>query len=785
MRRTRLFLLLALLAGCTAVAHNRLNDLYGEPNPTRYDTTRDVTASVSPAARASWEKTEGVLATRCAVCHACYDAPCQLKLTSHDGVTRGASKEQVYGMRLLAMSPTRLGVDAHSDVEWRKKGFYPVLNERRATPTADREGSVLHRLLDLKRKHAPETGILPASKYDFSLSRAQVCPTIEEMDEVEKNNSQLGMPFGMPNLTDAEYQTLSEWITSGAPYAPRPALAPAYVERVNAWEAFLNANSLKEQLMARYIYEHWYLAHLYFDDLPTTEYFSMVRSSTPPGQPVNVIPTTGPYEDPGVDRVYYRFVRVQEMLVAKTHMPYKLSAARLERMRTLFLKPDYTVTKLPSYDPDVASNPFVAFRDLPVQARYRLMLEEAQFTIMGFIKGPVCRGQVALNVITDYFWVTFADPTVADAEFSSGAMATALAQIRMPSADNALLPLAQWKNYARRETAFFKAKTETANRLFTGDHSPKLSQLWDGDGDNHNAALTIFRHFDSATVLQGLLGTSPQTAWIVGYPLLERIHYLLVAGYDVYSNTAHQVVTRMYMDFLRMEGESNFLMMLPLSARDEVRYHWYRGASKHVEEYIQGSKSSFTQETGIQYRTNKPLPELYAMLKSHMAPVLNHRHDLTTSGVSRLMRKNLDRLSGLHGLPVSHLPEVTMLTVTSPGAKRRHYTLVHNDAHANICTMFEEAETRLPGEDTVTLMEGFVGAYPNQFVEIPSTELNAFVDGVATLKGEPDYAALISRFGIRRTDARFWPHSDSLHAAYKASAPIEAAILDYNRYDNR
>ena len=35
------------------------------------------------------------------------------------------------------------------------------------------------------------------------------------------------------------------------------------------------------------------------------------------------------------------------------------------------------------------------------------MLDEAQFTIMGFIKGPVCRGQVALNVIDDHFWVVF------------------------------------------------------------------------------------------------------------------------------------------------------------------------------------------------------------------------------------------------------------------------------------------------------------------------------------------------------------------------------------------
>lgn len=45
---------------------------------------------------------------------------------------------------------------------------------------------------------------------------------------------------------------------------------------------------------------------------------------------------------------------------------------------------------------------------------------------------------------------------------------------------------------------------------------------------------------------------------VIGYPLFERMHYLLLAGYDVYGNIGHQLATRLYMDFLRMEGELNF-----------------------------------------------------------------------------------------------------------------------------------------------------------------------------------------------------------------------------------
>jgi hypothetical protein len=70
-----------------------------------------------------------VFESRCVVCHGCYDAPCQLLLSSFDGATRGASKESVYDTtRLTAMAPTRLGIDAHTTAEWRGKGFFAVLD---------------------------------------------------------------------------------------------------------------------------------------------------------------------------------------------------------------------------------------------------------------------------------------------------------------------------------------------------------------------------------------------------------------------------------------------------------------------------------------------------------------------------------------------------------------------------------------------------------------------------------------------------------------------------------
>lgn len=52
--------------------------------------------------------------------------------------------------------------------------------------------------------------------------------------------------------------------------------------------------------------------------------------------------------------------------------------------------------------------PGADIRRLP-HSCYRLLLDEALFFISGFMKGPVCRGQVALNVIRDQFWLKLYD----------------------------------------------------------------------------------------------------------------------------------------------------------------------------------------------------------------------------------------------------------------------------------------------------------------------------------------------------------------------------------------
>src|ERR1700754_2684529 len=89
-----------------------------------------------------------VLEHRCLVCHGCYDAPCQLKLDSYQGVARGSSKEEIYSTaRFSPATPSRLFEDAQTTAGWRVRGFSPVMPDQPDASEADRRAGVLARIL--------------------------------------------------------------------------------------------------------------------------------------------------------------------------------------------------------------------------------------------------------------------------------------------------------------------------------------------------------------------------------------------------------------------------------------------------------------------------------------------------------------------------------------------------------------------------------------------------------------------------------------------------------------
>jgi hypothetical protein len=779
-RPLRWLLLAALLmfaTGCAMLAARKLD--------TRYGTTAAKEFTPANSAPVEYERDiRPLMEKRCLVCHGCYDAPCQLKLDSFEGVLRGGSKDRVYhSARFTPAATSRLFEDAQTTAQWRERGFHPVLNERRDESAANLQAGLLARMLELKQQHPLPAGkTLPAS-FDFSLGRAEQCPRIEEFETFAGNYPLWGMPYGLPALRDNEHDKLIRWLAAGAPAAAPAPLSEKLTREFNYWETLFNGDSLKHQLAARYVYEHLFLAHLYFEDKGAeTVFFKVVRSRTPPGQPLDIISTRRPYDDPGVSRVYYRLWRDPASIVAKTHMPYLLTPARRDLWRKWFIETDYTVDSLPGYDAGLASNPFYTYQRIPYRSRYSFLLDEAQFTIMNFIKGPVCRGNVALDVIQDRFWVFFTSPESAVGPEFSEFLARQGENLKLPAGvDSGLWSVTHWLSYAGAQRRYLEAKGDFIRANADALRAAGLNTFWNGEGHNRNAALTVFRHYDSASVVQGMVGAQPQTAWLIDYPILERIHYLLVAGFDVYGTASHQAMTRMYMDFLRMESEMNFVGFLPQERRLTEIDQWYRGAEKDVRDYLNAYYERETLPTPFIAITNDPKAELFAALRKRMAPILNQSNDLSRSGLSARSVAALAELDNLRGVAASIVPQVTLINVKDHGL----LTLTSNSAYTNIASMFGEANRRLVAEDSVTIANGVIGAYPNIFLDVREADLPELVSRIQQLRSEEDYAALLDRFGVRRTDSRFWSLSDQLLSKYRHAEPLTAGVLDYSRYDNR
>ena len=73
----------------------------------------DLLLSLPQQAISFTDRVQPILERRCVFRHGCYDAHCQLKLSSHEGLTYGTTPVKGYdGERISAAAPTRLLIDA-------------------------------------------------------------------------------------------------------------------------------------------------------------------------------------------------------------------------------------------------------------------------------------------------------------------------------------------------------------------------------------------------------------------------------------------------------------------------------------------------------------------------------------------------------------------------------------------------------------------------------------------------------------------------------------------------
>ena len=736
-----------------------------------------------------------ILDKRCVVCHSCYNSPCQLKLDSFEGIDRGATKRAIYNSsRLSSMEPTRLFFDAQTTEEWRKKQFFTVTGSSVGNGLND---SIMIQMLSHKMKNPKSTGDYQAEADDLTCSENR-----KELDGYLEKHPNNGMPFGFPPLKRDEFETVAGWLAQGAkgPTAERQAELitpkPEDARAIRQWETFLNQKDAKHAMTARYLYEHLFLAHLKFGTR-TNEFFEIVRSRSAPGKPIDLISSVRPYDDPGVEQVYYRFRKIHSTIVHKTHMVFDLDDAKLLRVNKLFIQPEWLQQPhRMGYDPVTSANPFLAFEQIPPRSRYQFMLDNVQYIIMTFIHGPVCKGQIALNVIDDHFWVMFLDPAHDLSVRYPGFLKLYADKLRMPIEKGSDLRIFSALTDENRKAVveFYKARQDYYTSLnYAG---LDYDYIWKGNRAEDAPVLTVYRHFNNASVHRGVLGSMPKTLWVIDYPLLERIYYALVAGFDVYGTAGHQLALRLYMDALRVEGESNFLDFLPPDKRRNIMRTWYKGVDLKTVNYYPSALPA-----KIPFSTDDPKQEFIEhIVKRHLLPAAKISFDPVNylpAGATypRLPEKFETKEDYLRAFTALSQPGTRFFSLLNEYNANLAYmrirmkngsdvvgSIVINRWHDNVAFMLGEDGRLDPSRDSADFIQGLIGSYPNYFVDVREEELPDFFDLLANFSNSAKDRERIAKYGINRADDRIWDVYDWFQKRFLEDDPVRGGLFDLNRY---
>ena len=737
---------------------------------------------------------------RCIACHGCLGSPCNVKLDSFRGVDRGGYEQNPFTAH-LGLAP-RTDMDAADSIAaWRERGFYPVL-ARDGSPAANLDGSILYRMIDAGRRHNV-AGFSREALDAFRIKRfSATCPsTPEALGERLAEYPQLGMPYGLPRLSNDDHKTLSDWIAAGSPGPgedqERQAQAVTNPQAVMAWESFFNAPDRRGRLVSRFIFEHVFLATIVLEESPGDQ-FRLVRSSTPPGRlddaggpgilvpPVRIIATNLPYDDPyayaGVDRFWYRLEKITAPPVQKSHWLWRIGLADIGHLKDLFLSMEWDASA--DLDPPWGiGNPFRVFAAIPAEARSRFLLENSEVIVGGITYGPVCNGQIATYAVKDQFWVFFLDPA------------------HDVSVQDPKLGLDTWDVFMDR-SAFGNADYLEAYAQAQARLSPEgwsLDAIWDGDGHNSNAWLTILRHETNVSVLQGAQGGIPRTFWLLSYSGLERMYYDTVASFQYWAGDAHKLETLLFFNFLRQEFEDNFLRLLPPERREPIRHQWTQGIGSFGLMLVPFAGED--QPTQVDTEGPRPLLDLVDQIARHLGPEISGLPDRLNPrvrpevAVGTPLRTFEDwetavsTLTGVKGQPfLPHLPSAVVVRVNGPddgSGPNRHrvYSLIANRVYKSQFTLvFQNGQAR-PEEDTLSVYPTLVNGYPNLFIDLDLADAAGFLAGLRAVKTEDDWDRLAARYGILRNSERFWPFYDWLNDWNFRTRGDAAGWLDLSYYD--
>jgi len=339
-----------------------------------------------------------------------------------------------------------------------------------------------------------------------------------------------------------------------------------------------------------------------------------------------------------------------------------------------------------------------------------------------------------------------------------------------------------------------------------------LLDLWTGvdpktNEVNPNAWLSITRHEKSATVQFGPEGGKPQSIWIMSYSNFERLYYNLVASFQVWGSLPHKLATWRHMSYVRLEGEDLAISLLPVDQREEVRRWFTHGlggiandrffplqstlspARTDSDKWINAGNASdtvagFIQELRIRYndvvKAGKTGDDLVTAEQAAF-----EKHLLALQNRSEFSFERPDVVDKTQVYP-QYLPNISYVRVEGPNGQFWVYTLLANRGYKSHTIVILENPEREPARDTLSVYRGFVGAYPNLFLDVPAGLRDRFAADIAAIRTDRDWRRFRAQYAVKRNEQRVWEMFDWFQAwktqRHPGVDPVEQGVSDLSQY---
>jgi hypothetical protein len=109
-------------------------------------------------------------------------------------------------------------------------------------------------------------------------------------------------------------------------------------------------------------------------------------------------------------------------------------------------------------------------------------------------------------------------------------------------------------------------------------------------------------------------------------------------------------------------------------------------------------------------------------------------------------------------------------------------SVVINRWHKNVAFLFGEGGALDPARDRADFIKGFIGSYPNSFLDIREEDLPDFFDLLATFALRTEDGTRFLKYGVNRADEQLWETYDWFQERFNKDEPVRAGLFDLNRY---